>query len=130
MKIFGIGTDIVSIKRIKKSLKLHGSKFKKRVFTNKEIKYCEKKSNPSAFFAKRFAAKEALSKAIGIGISKGLNLKDIEVLNDFKGKPSIQLNGKAKIIVKKKINNKKYNVHLSLSDDEPWAIATVIVSYR
>ena len=129
MKIFGIGTDIVNIKRIKKSLNLHGSKFKKRVFTSKEIHYCEKKNNPSAFFAKRFAAKEALSKAIGIGIQKGLSLKNIEVINDKKGKPSIKLDRKAQIVFRKKIN-RKYNIHLSLSDDEPWAVATVIVSYQ
>ena len=62
MKIFGIGTDIVNIKRIEKSLKLYGNKFKKDIFSKNEIAYCEKKKNSGAFYAKRFAAKEALSK--------------------------------------------------------------------
>ena len=63
MKIFGIGTDIINIKRMEKTLKKDGGSFKKRVFSENEIIYCEKKKNPTTFFAKRFAAKEALSKA-------------------------------------------------------------------
>ena len=79
MKIFGIGTDIVNIKRMEKSLKRHGTKFKKRVFSEKEINYCEKKKNSGAFYAKRFAAKEAFSKALGTGIRKDISLKNIEI---------------------------------------------------
>ena len=93
MKIFGIGTDIVNIKRMEKSLKLHGKRFKKNIFSKNEINYCEKKKNSSAFYAKRFAAKEALSKALGTGIRKGINFKDIEISNDIYGKPSIRLMG-------------------------------------
>ena len=73
MKIFGIGTDIINIKRIEKSLKLHGKKFKNNIFSKNEVSYCDKKKNPSAFYAKRFAAKEALSKALGTGIRKNIN---------------------------------------------------------
>ena len=130
MKIFGIGTDIVNIKRMKKTLKGKNSNFKKRIFSKNEIIYCEKKKNPSSFYAKRFAAKEALSKALGTGIRKGVNFKDIEILNDSLGKPSIQLKGSTAIFLKKKIKNKKYSIYLSLSDDVPWAQATVIVSYN
>ena len=83
MKIFGIGTDIVNIKRIEKSLKLHGSRFKNNIFSKNEINYCEKKKNSAAFYAKRFAAKEALSKALGTGIRKGINFKHIEVINNI-----------------------------------------------
>ena len=68
MHIFGIGTDIVNIKRIEKSIKLNGNKFKNKIFSKNEILYCEKKKNPRSFYAKRFAAKEALSKALGTGI--------------------------------------------------------------
>ena len=75
MKIFGIGTDIVNIKRMEKILKKNGKNFKSRVFSKGEISYCEKKKNPPSFFAKRFAAKEALSKALGTGIRKGINFK-------------------------------------------------------
>ena len=130
MKIFGIGTDIVNIKRMKKTLKGKNNNFKKRIFSKNEIIYCEKKKYPSSFYAKRFAAKEALSKALGTGIRKGINFKDIEILNDSFGKPSIKLKGSTAIFLKKKIKNKKYSIYLSLSDDVPWAQATVIVSYN
>jgi len=128
MKIFGIGTDIVNIQRMNKTLK--NNNFKKKIFSKNEIIYCEKKKNSSSFYAKRFAAKEALSKALGTGIRKGINFKDIEIFNDNLGKPSIKLKGSTPSFLKKKINNKKYSIYLSLSDDVPWAQATVIVSYN
>jgi len=130
MKIFGIGTDIVNIKRISKTIKLNGSIFKNRIFSKNEIAYCEKKKNSSAYFAKRFAAKEALSKALGTGIRKGIDFKDIEVINNVHGKPSITLKGNVDKYLKKKLKNKKYYLHLSLSDDQPWAQATVIISHK
>ena len=130
MKIFGIGTDIVNIKRMEKNLKKNNDKFKNRIFSDKEINYCEKKKNPPAFYAKRFAAKEALSKALGTGIRKGINFKNIEIFNDNLGKPSIKLKGATANYLKKKIRTKKYSIHLSLSDDLPWAQATVIISYH
>ena len=130
MKIFGIGTDIVNIKRMEKSLKRHGNKFKNNIFSENEITYCEKKKNSVAFYAKRFAAKEALSKALGTGIRKGIKFKHIEICNDSYGKPSILLKGAVDDYLKKKIKSKKYNIYLSLSDDEPWAQATVIISYN
>ena len=105
MKIFGIGTDIVNIKRMTKTLKSKDNNFKRRIFSKKEIIYCEKKKNPSSFYAKRFAAKEALSKALGTGIRKGINFKDIEILNDNFGKPFIRLKGSTANFLKKK--NKK-----------------------
>ena len=128
MKIFGIGTDIVNVKRMKKSLKKNGDAFKKRIFSKKEIIYCEKKKNPSAYYAKRFAAKEAFSKAIGTGISKGINFDEIIVYNIKSGKPGIRLLGSTKKKVNKIINKKKINIFLSLSDDKPFAVATVVIS--
>ena len=128
MKIFGIGTDIVNIKRMEKSLKRHGTKFKKRVFSEKEINYCEKKKNSGAFYAKRFAAKEAFVKALGTGFSNGLLHKDVEVINNKKGKPIIKMSFRSKRIINKIFKNKKYSTHLSLSDDKPWAVATVIIN--
>ena len=130
MKIFGIGTDIVNIKRMEKSLKKNGKKFKNRIFSKKEIIYCENSKNPFAFYAKRFAAKEALSKALGTGIRKGISFKNIEISNDKLGKPFINLNGSTADFLKKKIKTKKYFIYLSLSDDNPWAQATVIISYN
>ena len=129
MRIFGIGTDIVNIKRIEKSLKKYGDSFKNKIFSKNEIIYCDNKNNPYSFYAKRFAAKEALSKALGTGIRKGINFKDIEILNDNLGKPSIRLKGSTANFLKKKIKAKKYSIYLSLSDDLPWAYATVIISY-
>ena len=130
MKIFGIGTDIVNIKRMEKLLSKQGDIFKKRVFSKKEILYCEKKVNSSSYYAKRFAAKEAFSKALVTGIRKGINLKDIEIFNDKGGKPNIKLKGFVNDLLKKKIKRKKYDIYLSLSDDQPWAQATVIISYN
>ena len=103
MKIFGIGTDIVNIKRIEKFLKRHDSKFKNNIFSKNEITYCEKKKNSGAFYAKRFAAKEALSKALGTGIRKDIKFKNIEIHNDSYGKPSIRLKGSVDDYLIKKI---------------------------
>ena len=130
MKIFGIGTDIVNIKRMRESLKKNRGSFKNRIFSKNEIVYCEKKKNSLSSFAKRFAAKEALSKALGTGIRKGINFKNIEISNDKFGKPSIKLSGSTANFLKKKIRTKKYSIYLSLSDDEPWAQAIVIISYN
>ena len=130
MKIFGIGTDIVNIKRMDNSLKKHGLNFKNKIFSKKEILYCDKKKNSSAFYAKRFAAKEAFSKALGTGIRKGVSLKNIEISNNAQGKPFILLKGNLPNFLKKKIKRKKYDIYLSLSDDKPWAHATVIISYN
>ena len=129
MNIFGIGTDIVNIKRMEKSLRRNGDAFKKRIFSKNEIIYCERKKNPSTFYAKRFAAKEALSKALGTGIRKGINFKNIEISNNNFGKPSIELSGSTATYLKSQIKDKKYSIYLSLSDDVPWAQATVIICY-
>ena len=126
MKIYGIGTDIININRIKKSIK--NKNFVKRLFSKNEIIKCKNKINESNCYAKRFAAKEAFSKAIGIGISKGLSFNEITVNNIKSGKPEILLTGKTKKIVHKIIKKKKISIYLSLSDDKPFAIATVIVS--
>ena len=130
MKIFGIGTDIINIKRMDKSFKKRGFNFKKKIFSNKEISYCENKKDSSAYYAKRFAAKEAFSKALGRGIRKGVNLKNIEILNNSQGKPYILLRGSMVNYLKKRIKCKKFDIYLSLSDDRPWAQATVIISYN
>ena len=130
MKIFGIGTDIVNIKRMDKVIKKNNNSFRNRIFSKNEIIYGRKKKNPYPFYAKRFAAKEALSKALGTGIRKGINFKDIEITNDKFGKPLIKLSGSTATFLKKKIKPNKYSIYLSLSDDSPWAQATVIISYN
>ena len=86
------------------------------------------KSDKFASYAKRFAAKEAFSKALGTGISGGISFKDISIKNDTKGKPFIELLGKTKLIVKK-IIKKKYKIFLTISDEQKNAIAMVVITY-
>ncbi len=126
MKIYGIGTDIVKIKRIQKSIR--NRYFLKRLFNQDEIVKCKKLKNSSHCFAKRFAAKEAFSKALGTGISKGINLNEIIVLNEKNGKPYIKLLKATKNIVDKKLKKKRYKISLSLSDEENYAVAFVTIS--
>jgi len=126
MKIYGIGTDIANINRIKKSLK--NKDFIDRLFSENEVKKCNNQINKANCYAKRFAAKEAFSKAIGTGISKGINFNEIIVHNIKSGKPNIKLLGNTKKVVNKILNKKKFNIFLSLSDDKPFAVATVVIS--
>ena len=126
MKIYGIGTDIANINRIKKSLK--NKDFIDRLFSKNEVKKCNNQINKANCYAKRFAAKEAFAKAIGTGISNGINFNEIIVHNIKSGKPNIKLLGNTKKIVNKILNKKKFNIFLSLSDDKPSAVATVIIS--
>ena len=130
MNIFGIGTDIINIKRLEKAFKKNNSTIKSKIFSENEIKYCEKKKNSISFFAKRFAAKEALSKALGTGIRGKVSFKNIEITNNSFGKPSIKLKGSTAKFLINKIKKKKYFIYLSLSDDDPWAQATVIITYQ
>jgi len=128
MSIYGIGTDIINVSRIGKILKKNKIEFKKKIFTKKEIFYCDSKKNSESYYAKRFAAKEAFVKALGTGFSNGLLYKDIEIINNKKGKPIIKISSKSAKIINKILKNKKYSIHLSLSDDKPWAVATVIIN--
>ncbi len=130
MKIFGIGTDIVNIKRMEKSLNKYGNNFKKRIFSKNEINYCENKKNPSSFYAKRFAAKEAFSKALGTGFRNGLNFKDISIVNDKFGKPFIKKNNKINNFMKRKFKTKNINIFLSISDEKKHSVAFVILEKK
>ena len=125
--IFGIGIDIIEINRFSKIFKKNRS-FKFRVFSKLEIKFCENKKNKLSSYAKRFAAKEAFSKALGTGITNGLNFNEITVKNDTKGKPSINLIGNSGKIVNKIIKRKKFNIFLSLSDEKKYAVAMIVIT--
>jgi holo-[acyl-carrier protein] synthase len=128
MNVIGLGMDIVNINRIKKIYSKYGNQFLNKILTESEKKSEKKLSrfkNVSTI-AKRFAAKEAILKAIGYGFSNGIHFKDIEIYNDESGKPYANLNGKAKTIVNK--ISKKYNIFLTLSDDKPWAVATALIT--
>ncbi|MDC0512142.1 holo-ACP synthase [bacterium] len=125
MKIYGIGTDIVSVERIKQSLK--NKKFLNRLFCKDEMTKCNNIINSYNCYAKRFAAKEAFSKALGTGISNGINFNEIIVMNEKNGKPFIKLKGKTMQIIKKKFK-KKPKIALSLSDEKKYAVAFVTIS--
>ena len=126
MSIYGIGTDIVDVDRIKNSLK--NKNFIDRIFNEKEILKCKKVNDSINCFAKRFAAKEAFSKALGTGISDGVNFNEIVILNNKSGKPYINIIGQTKKILNKKFKKKKSKISLSLSDEKKYAVAFVTIS--
>jgi len=127
MSIYGIGTDIVNISRIK-AVFYKNKNFKKKIFSLSEIKTAEKKIKKINNFANRFASKEAFSKALGTGISEGISFNEISIKNDIKGKPYIELLGKTKLFVDR-ILKKKYKIFLSISDEKNYALATVVITY-
>jgi len=126
MSILGNGVDIVDNLRIKKSIK--NSNFIKRIYSNDEIRASKNVKNKTNFFAKRFAAKEAFVKSLGIGFRNGINFKDISVKNNNLGKPELYLNKKIKSLLSHKLKNKKYKIYLSLSDESRHSIAFVIIN--
>ena len=126
MSIYGIGCDIINITRIRKALK--NKNFQKKIFNSNEIKFIEKKNSKIHSYAKKFAAKEAFSKALGTGISNGISFHEICIKNDKKGKPYINLIGKTNNIVKKTIK-KKYKTFLTISDEQKYALAVVVITY-
>ena len=128
MAILGTGIDIVENYRLKKILLKKKSNFKKKIFTINEVAYCEKKSNSISCYSKRFAAKEAFAKALGIGFRKNINFKDIEVVNNTYGKPYISINKKIANKIKTLFKVKKFNILLSISDEKKYSIASVIIS--
>ena len=128
MKILGIGVDIVENIRIHKSLK--NASFIKRVFSNSEISFAKNITNKKSYYSKRFAAKEAFSKAIGTGIRDNLNFKDITIVNDKFGKPSFVITDKIKKIVKKQFRISSFDFFLSISDEKKYSIAYVILQKK
>ena len=126
MKLFGVGTDIIQVNRLKKSL--NKKPFLSRIYSKEEIIKCKRSKINSNCFAKRFAAKEAFSKALGTGISKGISFNEIIVLNEKSGKPYIKLINKTKKIVEKKLKKKIYKISLSIADEKDYAVAFVTIS--
>ena len=125
MNIIGIGVDIVSNERIKKSIK--NKQFISRIFSEKEIRHSTKVNNKINYFSKRFAAKESLSKAIGTGFRNGLNFNDISIINDKYGKPYYELSNKVKKIIITKFKVKKIQIYLSLADEKNYSIAFSVI---
>tara|TARA_X000001036_G_C20657136_1_gene797443 strand:+ start:358 stop:744 length:387 start_codon:yes stop_codon:yes gene_type:complete len=128
MKILGIGVDIIENKRIRSLIR--NKTFIKRTFGSKEVKISNKILNKTNYFAKRFAAKEALAKAIGTGFRSKLNFKDIEISNDKIGKPYYVKTKKLDQIINKKFKQKKYNLFLSISDENDYSVAFTILQTK
>ena len=126
MNVIGNGVDIINNKRIENSIK--NKNFLNRIYSSNEIKNSYKVQNKVNYFAKRFAAKEAFVKSIGLGFRNNINFKDISITNNKLGKPQIHINDKINKIIKKKLKIKKFNVYLSLSDEKNHSIAFVIIS--
>ena len=116
------GIDIVEVKRVKRLMERWGDRFLHRVFTPWEIAYCKGKSWPEQSLAARFAAKEAILKAVGTGLSGGLRWTSMEIVNDKNGRPSVKL-GKR---IKDKIGNKK--ILISMSHTKEYAVAQAILA--
>ena len=125
MKTLGIGIDIINNKRIRTLI--NDKSFLKRIFGKSEIRLSKKITNKTNYFAKRFAAKESLAKSIGTGFRNNLNFKDIEILNDKRGKPYYFKTKKIDNIINKKFKIKRYNLFLSISDEKNYSIAFTIL---
>ncbi|KEI94795.1 holo-ACP synthase [Clostridium botulinum] len=121
--IYGIGTDITEIRRIEKAI-TRNKNFINKLFTRNEMDLCEKKNFKLEFIAGRFAAKEAISKALGTGI-RDFNFKDIEIINNELGKPQVVLKPKVEDIIRK--ISQSYKIHLSISHEKEYAIAYALL---
>jgi holo-[acyl-carrier protein] synthase len=122
--IFGLGIDLVNIPRMESVLRRWGDRFVKRVFTEQEAQVCYQRAYPAAAFALRFAAKEAFSKAVGLGMRKGIRWRDIEILHLPGGKPTLKLKGRSSETCHEKGIT---HLHLSLSDEGEYGAAVVIL---
>lgn len=120
--IYGIGTDIIEVERIKQALEKYGDRFAKRIYTLTEIEYCEQFGDKKYLhYAARFAVKESFSKAIGTGITQGFKFSEIGIVNQSSGKPVIVLEGELKV------KYEKYRIEVSISHTESNAVAFVVM---
>jgi len=122
--IYGTGVDLVKISRMDRVIQKWGDRFVNRIFTSDEVKICNGRAFPPSAFALRFAAKEAFSKAIGLGMTQGVRWKDIEVFHYPGGRPGLRLHGEASEICRK---TGITACHLSLSDEREYGIAMVVL---
>ena len=121
--IYGIGTDIIEVERIKNAIEKYGDRFLNRIFTDNEIKYCEDyKDKKFLHYAARFAVKEAFSKAIGTGLTQGFKFTEISIVNEKSGKPIVILDG----AMKEKYSH--YKIDVSISHTETNAVAFIVLS--
>ena len=124
MNIHGIGTDIIKNSRIRNSIKKKN--FISRVFVKNEVLESRNKKDKLLFFSKRFAAKEALVKALGTGFRYNISFQDISILNNKKGKPYFLISNNLRKIIKNKLKINKFKIFLSMSDEKNYSIAYVV----
>jgi len=126
--IIGIGSDLTDITRIERTLKRYGARFTERIFTSVEQKKAASRVHAAPTYAKRFAAKEACAKALGTGIRRGVFFNDMGVVNLPSGQPTLELTGGALARLQEMTpKGMKAHIHLSITDDMPWAQAFVII---
>ncbi|MCB2187383.1 MAG: holo-ACP synthase [Deltaproteobacteria bacterium] len=121
--LLGLGLDLARVDRIRAAWERHGTRFLDRVFTPEEVRYCLARPRPAHALALRFAAKEAFAKATGLGL-RGLSWREIGVVSDARGKPSLALTGRAQTWAR---DHGVTGVHLSLTDDGDYAAAVVVL---
>ena len=121
--IFGTGIDIIEVDRIKNSIQKYSDRFKKKIFTQKEIDYCHSQADPAKHFAARFTVKEAVLKCFGTGMTGGILWKDIEVGKLSSGQPVLNLHGNGKKLFNQ-LNLK--HIHVSITHDKTYAAAHAI----
>ncbi len=126
--IIGIGNDTIDIRRVEKVLERHGERFTLRIFTDIEVRKSERRRQRAASYAKRFAAKEACSKALGTGIRGGVFWRDMGVVNLPSGKPTMALTGGAAQRLASMVpDGHRPEIHVTITDDFPFAQALVII---
>ena len=126
--ILGIGTDLANIERIEGTLERFGDRFRNRVFTDIQQRKAERRKDIVGTYAKRWAAKEACSKALGTGLRMGIAWKDMSVVNLRSGQPTMVLTGwAAERLASMTPDNHRAVIHVSLTDDHPWAQAMVVI---
>lgn len=127
--IIGIGNDMIDIRRVERTLARFGERFTARVFTEIEREKSDRRHNRAASYAKRFAAKEACAKALGTGLARGVSWRDIGVVNLAGGQPTAVLTGRARSRLDALTpDGRTTRIHLTLTDDYPWAQAIAIIS--
>ena len=122
--VIGVGTDLIEIVRIAHSIDRFGDRFLRRVFTPREIAYCQRKKYAAESFAARFAAKEAAAKALGTGISQGVSWLELEVVRQPSGRPTLHLTGRA---AQRALHLGVANISLSLTHSKDIALAVVVM---
>jgi len=129
--ILGIGTDLANIERIAGTLERFGDRFRERVFTEVEQQKAERRADTAGTYAKRWAAKEACSKALGTGLRMGISWKDMSVSNLRTGQPQMHLTGWAAERLREMTPpGHEAHIHVTLTDDHPWAQAFVVIEAR